>query len=507
MAIMRAVPVKMQKNYRKAQGAQEKQLEDAQEEADKKFEERLKKGNRKDLLVRINTGAQEVEASLQQAYKEWYSNPNLFGKMNFNDYAVKRSRPVMQQAVAGPIRQQVARLDKYIEMLSKSTRFKNVKGYLYDPENGWNPGYRVVASDLRSIIPMTPFEELHKKADIFFGQPAGPDSNSMGYVPFTWIQDGARVCVHPILYELARARAIRDIYSNAIKEMVSDRTFWSGSFQGTEILKKFNTQWLYWNKALVKHQKNDFGSGVNSNIKPDDVLLKDYFVRFLQKYRDGKINLNQNNLEFAKAQWNDHLGVEGDTWEAVADGAAAPGKWVAKQASDTIDTVKRVLSYDRFEDKEEEVWEDQQVQEEQDVTVQEEHKEKKWWNPFNWSWVTWIVNVVKRMLVWVWKKVKKVITKAMRAKAAAERLNKWRDVSVNGMSYGTVRDFMIDKGVIHMFNRGIIQNTVGTAEPLIEFLVDKNILPKAPKAKDATPIHDLMWGFFNWAGIKGYSWD
>ena len=117
------------------------------------------------------------------------------------------------------------------------------------------------------------------------------------------------------------------------------------------------------------------------------------------------------------------------------------------------------------------------------------------------------VNVVKRMLVWVWKKVKKVITKAMRAAAAAERLNMWRDVSVNGMSYGTVRDFMIDKGVIHMFNRGIIQNTVGTAEPLIEFLVDKNILPKAPKVKDATPIHDLMWGFFNWAGIKGYSWD
>ena len=383
-----------------------------------------------------------------------------------------------------------------------------MKGYLYDPENGWNPGYRVVASDLRSIIPLTPFERLHKKADVFFGQTAGPDSNSMGYVPFTWIQNGVRVCVNPILYELARARAIRRLYSFLHGGFVNSNEWLNTMYKDPmDVLKSCNKDWLEWNFAMKSHNHMEYGTGDNSDIKPDDVLLKDYFVRFLQKYRDGKINIKQNNLEFAKAQWNDHLGVEGDTWEAVADGVTAPGRWVAKQASDTVDTVKRVLSYDKFEDKEEEVWEDKQVQEEQDVTVEEEHKEKKWWNPFSWKWVTWIVNVVKRMLVWVWKKVKKVITKAMRAAEAAKRLNQWRGVNVNGMSYGDVRDFMINNGVINMFNRGIIQNTVGTAEPLIEFLVDKNILPKAPKVKDATPIHDLMWGFFNWAGIKGYSWD
>ena len=93
--------------------------------------------------------------------------------------------------------------------------------------------------------------------------------------------------------------------------------------------------------------------------------------------------------------------------------------------------------------------------------------------------MTWLVDVIKKIVVWVVKKVKKIITKAMRAAQAAARLNKWRDVSVNGMSYGTVRDFMINNGVIHMFNHGIIQNTVGTAEPLIEFLTNKGILPKA----------------------------
>ncbi len=118
----------------------------------------------------------------------------------------------------------------------------------------------------------------------------------------------------------------------------------------------------------------------------------------------------------------------------------------------------------------------------------------------------WLVDVIKKIVVWVVKKVKKVITKAMRAAQAAARLNMWRDVGINGMTYGTVRDFMIDKGVIHMFNRGIIQNTVGTAEPLIEFLTDKGILPKAPAEKDATPIHDLMGGFYSWAGINGYKW-
>ena len=68
--------------------------------------------------------------------------------------------------IAEAIIPQIKTLDSYILQLSKSPRFKNVKGPLYDPDTGWNPGYRVYASDLRSIIPLKPFEALHKTADV-----------------------------------------------------------------------------------------------------------------------------------------------------------------------------------------------------------------------------------------------------------------------------------------------------------------------------------------------------
>ena len=81
---------------------------------------------------------------------------------------------------------EILKLDKYIEALSKSDRFKNVKGPLYDVEKGWNPGYRVFQSDLMSIIPLNPFEEIHKDRDVPIGKPADEEANSIGYMPFTW---------------------------------------------------------------------------------------------------------------------------------------------------------------------------------------------------------------------------------------------------------------------------------------------------------------------------------
>ena len=53
-----------------------------------------------------------------------------------------------------------------------ATRFANVKGPLYDPVKGWNPGYRVYASDLKTVVPLNPFEGLHKNEDIVFGTPS-----------------------------------------------------------------------------------------------------------------------------------------------------------------------------------------------------------------------------------------------------------------------------------------------------------------------------------------------
>ena len=103
-------------------------------------------------------------------------------------------------------------LDAYIDRLSKSTRFKNIKGVLYHPTNGWNPGYRIFASDLMSPIPHTPFEAIHQKADVPIGTPVEAEQNSIGFMPFTWMQDNARITVNPVGYELERAKALRKLY-------------------------------------------------------------------------------------------------------------------------------------------------------------------------------------------------------------------------------------------------------------------------------------------------------
>ena len=80
-----------------------------------------------------------------------------------------------------------------------------------------------------------------------------------------------------------------------------------------------------------------------------------------------------------------------------------------------MENVQRVFSYDKWEDKEEEIEGEETVDVPTDVVVQEERKEKSWWNPFNWKWVTSLVNVVKRVMQKVVRRVKKTVTKAMRA--------------------------------------------------------------------------------------------
>ena len=116
------------------------------------------------------------------------------------------------------------------------------------------------------------------------------------------------------------------------------------------------------------------------------------------------------------------------------------------------------------------------------------------------------MNVVKKVTVPIIKKVKKVVTKAMRAIAAKKRLDMWRDFGSHGIKYGAVRDFMIDNGVIWLFNKGLIVNTVATAIPLIEKLVGMNVIERGDGAKNITAMHHLMWSFYKYAGINGYEW-
>lgn len=122
-------------------------------------------------------------------------------------------------------------LDAYIDQLVQSPRFKGVKGPLYHPETGWNPGYRVFASDLMSPIPLEPFEAIHDKADVPFGTPVEAETGSVGFMPFTWIQNNARISVNPVGYEIERAKALKKLYK-WVAEQAADTMFntaWFGS--------------------------------------------------------------------------------------------------------------------------------------------------------------------------------------------------------------------------------------------------------------------------------------
>jgi len=109
---------------------------------------------------------------------------------------------------------EIEKLNIYVSELARSKRFVDKPGTpLYDPHFGWNPLYRITGKDLLTKIPLNPFEEIHAKADIPFGQPlTDPDDDTHSYMPFTWFQHNARIAVHPINYEIERAHAIRKIY-------------------------------------------------------------------------------------------------------------------------------------------------------------------------------------------------------------------------------------------------------------------------------------------------------
>jgi len=181
------------------------------------------------------------------------------------------------------------KLNKYIAVLSKSRRFSAVKGPLYNPETGWNPGYRITAADLKTPIPLTPFQMVHDAADIQFGQPADEEYSSEGYMPFTWVQDGITMTVNPLLYEIARAKAIRDMYQEIVyanygnkSEGVADdkNDLWSKDINAA--LKKFAKDWEMWNNPINQGSKYK-----RYGINRDDVLLGDHFHRFIEKLRKG----------------------------------------------------------------------------------------------------------------------------------------------------------------------------------------------------------------------------
>lgn len=171
-------------------------------------------------------------------------------------------------------------------MLSNSPRFKNVRGPLYDPEQGWNPGYRVLASDLLTVIPAKPFSSIHLKRDLTipYANVRGPETNSIGFLPFGWVQRGVPISVNPIGYELQRAIAIRKIYTRIIEQ--TRTAGWFSDNDDEDLMryfKKYTAAWNEWNYATKSHKIEDYPN-------KQDVVYEDFFGRFLNKLRAGKID-------------------------------------------------------------------------------------------------------------------------------------------------------------------------------------------------------------------------
>ena len=104
------------------------------------------------------------------------------------------------------------------------------------------------------------------------------------------------------------------------------------------------------------------------------------------------------------------------------------------------------------------------------------------------------------------KLAKNFVKKQVRKVTTGGRLLLLRGHKFFDIMYGTIRDFWLDSGALDLFNNSTIMGTAGAAIPLLQFLLDKGILKKAPSAENSNPIHDLMFWFYNYAGIKGYDW-
>ena len=477
-AIMRAIPVHHNKNFGKSTDMQKDKLDKDKKSAESEVESRLKDNKPDDLLVKINADMDTMNQRVRKDFDDWWKNRKANGRDEQGRTWEVAYREIKEKArretIGKTITPQILAIDNYIGQLSKSQRFKNVKGPLYDPNTGWNPGYRVYASDLRSIIPLNPFESVHQKPDIYFGKPAEAEVDSIGFMPFTWIQDGVKMAVHPINYEIARARGIRMIYQQMLNML---------EYGWKPDLKKFAGYWVEWNKALVKHS---FGEYENE----DNVLFKDRFVKFIKKLREGKVQGKDNTLDAAMKQpdgWFaektqgmlDAAGLSGAEAGIVLGAGAMVGLGGAAIAFAAIKgiqaakkvgkDVNRMLNYDRAAE-----------------GVNGELKDNK-------------------DLGW-WDRGKLLAKRKKRQAEAIATVISWRKTKNAGIEYGGVRDFWLESGALDLFANHAIMGTVGAAIPLIDFLIGKGMFPSAPPAKNANRIHDLMHWFFTTAGIKGYDW-
>ena len=290
-AIMQKVPVhKLNKNYKVAQKLQNEQFEKSKEEREERYKKAIYDAKSKTSIAQKLIRAGQKHQKEANDYDETSVLVATWDDMKQDaQFKENLKNTIINESLIPEIR----KIDAYIAQLAKSTRFKNVTGPLYDVATGWNPGYTVKQSDLMTPIPLEPFEEIHSKLDIPFGTPDDEGEDYKGIMPFTWFQDGVRISVHPINYEIARAKAIRKIYEWAIEELV-DSSIWDDvhidlkNFKEKTLVEGMG-YWDQWNRAVGEHDIGDYEN-------PDTVLFQDKFGKFLSQMKQGKITAKDNNI-------------------------------------------------------------------------------------------------------------------------------------------------------------------------------------------------------------------
>lgn len=444
-AIMRSVPVHYNKNFETAEKMHKAKAKSEKSAVTDEIENRLENKSPGDYLVTLQDASNKYVDWMNKFAKKDSSKKWLPGE---RDQMIAKGK-ALKKKLNATVMPQIEMLDQYIAKLMKSTRFKNVQGPLYDLDRGWNPGYRVFASDLKSIIPLTPFEALHKTADIPFGQPADAEADSIGYMPFTWYQDGAKISVHPIVYEAHRAFAIRKIYEEYLKGW-DGVGFWGGVGSAKPPdPKKYAKYWVEWNHAVMSHSWHEY-------TKPENALYKNKFGRFLERMRAGNLKEHDNNLQGAKELSNSYS-AKSDLKLEKEEGyiSTKAARWAMEKNYDRLQSGRH---HEFAEDSSLGFWEN-------------------------------------------WKRSGK---RKDRAKEAQEILKNWSNKEFFGVKYGAIRDFWLESGALDLFRGNSIYGTTKVATPLIEFLVKRKILNKAPGAENA--LQHLMHWFYKFSGITGFSW-
>ena len=419
----------------------------------------------------------EIEKS-KGSTKKLYSGDdvkNPIGRMARNLGAVAnggKDNEFIQNIYNTTIKPQVQKLDSYIDALNKSKRFRNVRGGLYDPITGWNPGYRVFQSDLMSPIPMNPFEGIHDKADVKLGEPSRGDESYIGIMPYTWIQNGVQVSAHPLKYELARALTIRKIWSNLWDDVQYLGRLKQSAFicnkDVSDIFPKYDKEW----RKTSYVTQGGFGN---------DIVYGDRFVKFLEKFRAGEIDHKQNNMktvdDMGKIDWKGILKTSGTVALILTTGGMGyaslkAGQWAMGKIQNTSKRISKDASYGK------------------------KHEYQSVRGKGFWGGLKSILGNAKTF-------AKNRISQA----GSLYWIKRFSGISSDGVSYGDVRDMMMDGGILNMFSNKQILAPISKASSLIKLLLERKILHPADHKNNEPVLHDLMWEFFvNRQKIAGYEW-